>query len=60
MRELQVAELEKVQGGLEISMSVVTLVITALTATIYLGNSLVNLYLYEKTGSLPPQPSLPI
>jgi hypothetical protein len=56
MRELQVNELDAVQGGFIITATV-ALITSAVIAGVYLTNSLINLYTAEKTGTAPTQPS---
>lgn len=53
MRELNTTEMPAVQGGIVITTAIITGVVGVVVGSIWLTNSLVNLYLYKRTGSMP-------
>ncbi len=57
MRELNLEEVQAVQGGFVITATVVTLIVSGVVAALYFGNNLLSLYIFNKTGSMPAQPS---
>ena len=56
MRELTQSEVNNIHGGFVITASV-TLIVSAVIAGIYLVNTLINLYMVEKTGKASPSPT---
>lgn len=59
MRELKMEEMRRSGGGCVLTPAIVTGVIGIVAGTIWLTNSIVNLYLYRSTGHQPaPTPNL--
>ncbi|MBN9288345.1 MAG: hypothetical protein BGO43_14985 [Gammaproteobacteria bacterium 39-13] len=57
MQELKAEDLDAVHGGIIITTAVATLIASGVIATIYLINSLVNLYIVNHGGQTTPQPN---
>ena len=57
MRELNLEETLATQGGFVITATVLTLIASGIVASIYFGNTLLSLYVYDKTGTMPAQPA---